>query len=305
MAKIQFGWSLPNGAREPEQRATYLADVERGLDLVRGHYDSAWMTDHLMFEDADRLEGWTTLTYFAARQPAFAFGHAVLCQSFRNPALLAKMGATLQFLSGGRFILGIGAGWHEPEYTAYGYEYPPAGLRVEELDETVRIVKALWTEKQATVEGTHYQVQAAYCEPKPDPLPPIMIGGSKPRMLRLIARHADWWNVSWTGIARYREEAAEMDRACADVGRDPATLRRTWFGGCTCGPSEAEVARLNGGRMSADNAFVGTPAQLIAQMQPFIDLGVDYFMLSCGGFPDLTTLHLLRDEVLPALNRGA
>jgi alkanesulfonate monooxygenase SsuD/methylene tetrahydromethanopterin reductase-like flavin-dependent oxidoreductase (luciferase family) len=124
-------------------------------------------------------------------------------------------------------------------------------------------------------------------------------------MLRLIARHADWWNVSWTGIARYREEAAEMERACADVGRDPATLRRTWFGGCTCGPSEAEVARLNGGRMSADNAFVGTPAQLIAQMQPFIDLGVDYFMLSCGGFPDLTTLHLLRDEVLPALNREA
>ncbi len=296
---------MASGAREPAGRATYLADVERGFDLVRGAFDSAWMVDHLMFEDNHLLEGWTALTYQAARQPDFAFGHAVLCQSFRNPALLAKMAATLQFLTGGRFILGIGAGWHEPEYTAYGYDYPSAGVRVEELDETLQIVKALWTEKQATVEGKHYQVKDAYCEPKPDPVPPIMIGGSKPRMLRLVARHADWWNVSWTGIARYREEVTEMERACTDVGRDPATLRRTWFGGCTCGPTEAEVTRLHGGRMSADTAFVGTPAQIIEQMQPFIELGVDYFMLGCGGFPDLTTLQLLRDEVLPVLNRTA
>jgi alkanesulfonate monooxygenase SsuD/methylene tetrahydromethanopterin reductase-like flavin-dependent oxidoreductase (luciferase family) len=127
MSRVQFGWSMPRGAGTPQERGTYTADVERAFDLIRGRFDSAWFVDHLQFGDADLLEAWTTVTYWAARQPDFQFGHAVLCQSFRNPALLAKAGATLQFLSGGRLILGLGAGWHEEEYRAYGYDYPPAG----------------------------------------------------------------------------------------------------------------------------------------------------------------------------------
>ncbi len=303
MARIQFGWSMPNGARDKAHRASYVADVRRGLDLVGEHFDSAWITDHLHSEAADRTEAWTALTYLAACHPTLKFGHTVLCQSFRNPALLGKMAATLQFMSGGRFILGIGAGWKEDEYTAYGYDFPPAGTRVEELDETLQIIKALWHDERATFKGKHYRVENAWCEPKPDPLPPLMIGGSKPRMLRLIAHHADWWNVSWTGIADYRKQVEECERACAGVGRDPATLRRTWFGGCACAPTEARAAQLSSGRITPDRAFVGTPSQIIDQMQPFIDLGVDYFMLICGGFPDLTTLEMLINEVLPELNK--
>ena len=304
MSGIQFGWSVASGARDTDLRKTYLADVARGFDLVRGHFHSAWFVDHLQTDNRDLLEGWTALTYLAAQHPEFQFGNAVLCQSFRNPALLAKMAATFQFMSGGRFILGIGAGWKEDEYKAYGYEYPGAGVRVDELEEAMQIIRALWTEERATVQGTHYRVIDAWCEPKPDPRPMIMIGGSKPRMLRVVARHADWWNVSWTGIKDYRAQVAECERACAEVGRDPRTLRRTWFGGCLCAPTEAAVQRLNQSGMSAANAFVGTPAQLIEQMSPFVELGVDYFMLSCGGFPDLTTLEMLVHEVLPALNRG-
>ncbi len=122
-------------------------------------------------------------------------------------------------------------------------------------------------------------------------------------MLRLIARHADWWNVSWTGIDQYREEVALCERACGEVHRDPSTLRRTWYGGCVCAPAEAKVNVLNDRGMSSSSAFVGTPAQVIEQMQAFIDLGVDYFMLSAGGFPDFTTLETLLHEVLPVLNR--
>ncbi len=304
MPRIQFGWSLPSGMRDKSRLAEYLPAVQRGFDLVRGQFDSAWFIDHLMFDDRYVFEGWSAVSYLMAQQPDFRFGHAVLCQSFRNPALLAKMAATLQFYSGGRFILGLGAGWHEPEYKAYGYDFPPAGVRVEQLDETVQIVKALWQEERATFAGKHYQINEAYCEPKPDPLPPIMIGAAKPKMLRLVARHADWWNVSWTGIDEYRPQVEEMARACAETGRDPATLRRTWFGGCLCAPTEAEVQRLNEGlNIGADSAFVGTPNQIIEQMRPFIELGVDYFMLSCGGFPELTTLEMLVHEVLPALNR--
>jgi alkanesulfonate monooxygenase SsuD/methylene tetrahydromethanopterin reductase-like flavin-dependent oxidoreductase (luciferase family) len=304
MGKIEFGFTIPAVIRERENLPTYMEDVQRGLDLVKGRFGSAWIIDHVQFGDSLLLEGWTGLTYLAALNPDFLWGHAVICQSFRNPALLAKMSATVQFMSGGRFILGMGAGWHEEEYNAYGYPFPSAGQRVEELDETMQIVKALWTEKQATFEGKHYQVRDAYCEPKPDPLPMVMIGGAKPKMLRLIARHADWWNVSWTPIEDYRQQVEESERACEDEGRDPSTLRRTWFGGCAVGSTEKEVEELSGGRLKAGPAFVGTPQQVIDQMAPFVELGVDYFMLGCGGFPNLTTLELLASEVLPALNKG-
>jgi len=296
---------MPRGAVDPAHRATYLADVRRGLELVRGHFDSAWIIDHLQWAEADSLEAWTALTYMAALYPDFHYGHAVLCQGFRNPALLAKMGATLQFMTGGRFILGVGAGWKEDEYRAYGYPFPTAGTRVAQLDETLQIVKALWRDPQATVRGQHYEVVEAWCEPKPDPVPPIMVGGTKPRMLRVVARHADWWNVSWAPLAAYREQVAECERACTAIGRDPATLRRTWFGGCFCAPTEAALAAVLKGRTFTGDtfAFAGTPAQIVDQMRPFIDLGVDYFILGCGGFPNLTTLELLASEVLPQLNR--
>ncbi len=148
------------------------------------------MIDHLQTDADDLLESFTTISYLAALHPQFSFGHTVICQSFRNPALLAKMGATLQFLSGGRFILGLGAGWNEAEYRAYGYDFPPASVRVEQLEETIQIIKALWTQEKATFQGKHYQVLDASCEPRPDPLPPIIIGAFKPKMLRLTATYA-------------------------------------------------------------------------------------------------------------------
>jgi alkanesulfonate monooxygenase SsuD/methylene tetrahydromethanopterin reductase-like flavin-dependent oxidoreductase (luciferase family) len=178
---------------------------------------------------------------------------------------------------------------------------------VEQLEETLQIIKALWTEKKATVTGMHYHVADACCEPKPDPLPPIMVGAFRPKMLRLTAKYADEWNVSSTGIHRYRRLVKEFERACADVGRDPATVRRSWCGGCACAPTRAEAERATGDRYSADNpeddfGFVGTPRQVMEQMQSFIELGVGSFMVDCGGFPDLTTLEILINEVVPALN---
>jgi alkanesulfonate monooxygenase SsuD/methylene tetrahydromethanopterin reductase-like flavin-dependent oxidoreductase (luciferase family) len=308
MTRIQFGFCMPADKLDKQQRATFSEDLNRALELVTGHFDSAWIIDHLPFGTDDMLEGFTALSYMAALHPQLTFGHSVLCQSFRNPALLAKMGATLQFLSGGRFILGIGAGGNAEEYRAYGYDFPPGGVRVEQLEETLQIIKALWTEETATFAGHSYQISAAHCEPKPDLLPPVMVGAFKPKMLRLTAKYADWWNVSSTGIEGYRRMAEECERACAEVGRDPATLRRTWGGGCVCAPTQAEAEAIAGDRYSANSAFddfdfVGTPQQVIAQMRPFIDLGVDYFIVDCGGFPKLTTLELLINEVLPALNK--
>jgi alkanesulfonate monooxygenase SsuD/methylene tetrahydromethanopterin reductase-like flavin-dependent oxidoreductase (luciferase family) len=221
------------------------------------------------------------------------------------------MAATLHFLTGGRFILGIGAGGDAADYLAYGYDFLPASARVTQLDEALHIIKAMWTQEQTTFEGTYYRVNNARCEPMPDPPPTIMVGAFRPKMLRLTARHADWWNVSSTGIEQYRSYLQEFEQACNEVGRDPATIRRTWSGGCVCAPTSAEVTQLAAGRLQmgegygyqADEDFVGTPAQIIEQMQQFVELGVDYFMLDCGGFPRLTTVEMLIHEVLPALNR--
>ena len=305
---MQLGLILPEDALDSSRRR-YLNDVDRLVDYAAPHYDSAWFIDHLQ---GHVLEGWTALTYLAARHANLRWGHTVLAQPFRNPALVAKMGATLQFLSAGRFILGIGAGDQEAEHLAYGYAFPPGAQRVAALDEALHIITTLWTQDRASFTGAHHRVDNASCEPKPDPLPPILVGAFKPAMLRLAARYADWWNVSSTPIAAYREHVRQFRQACAEIGRDPSTVRHTWSGGCVCAPTTTQVADLAaargrrgagyGYRLGED--FIGTPAQVIDQMRPFVDVGVDYFMLDCGGFPRLTTVELLVREVLPALRQA-
>lgn len=300
MSAIEFGLSLT--AQPRMARETYLKQIRESLDIVSGHFHSIWFVDHVQFQDSPLLEGWTALTYMAACYPTFQFGHVVLAQSFRNPALLAKMAATAQFMSEGRFILGIGAGWFQEEYEAYGFPFPKPGARVEQLEETLLILKALWTEPRATIKGKHYQVIDAACEPKPDPLPRIMIGGSQPRMLRLIARYADEWNTSQEDIATFRERVKESEKACAEVGRDPATLRRSWFGGCLCVPEGTDLASVDTSSIRSPNPLIGTPSQIVEQLKPFIDLGVVSFQLKNEGFPDTTSLRLLVEEVLPQVN---
>jgi len=307
MKKIQFGLIVPATLPDKAQRASFIENLNRALSLISGHFDSFWMIDHLDEGETDLLESFTTLSYIAALHPRLKFGQTVICQSFRNPALLAKMGATLQFLSGGRFLLGIGAGWNAEEYRAYGYDFPPAKVRVEQLEEALQIIKAMWTQPQAAFAGRHYRVEAAHCEPRPAPVPPIMVGAFGPKMLRLTARYADGWNVSSVGPRRYRRLARAFEQACASEGRDPLTVTRSWSCCCACAPTQAEAESFTGGRYRADNqeddfGFVGTPAQVIVQMQSFIGLGVDTFMVECGGFPRLTTLEMLIKEVIPVLN---
>jgi alkanesulfonate monooxygenase SsuD/methylene tetrahydromethanopterin reductase-like flavin-dependent oxidoreductase (luciferase family) len=236
---------MPADQLDKRNRGTYVADLDRALRLVAGHFHGAWLIDHLQFGDTDVLEAFTTLSYMAARHPEPMFGHMVVCQSFRNPALVAKMGATLQLLSGGRFILGVGAGWHEEEYRAYGYDFPPAGVRVTQLDEALRIIKALWTQERPTLEGRYYRVCDARCEPRPDPRPPVLVGAFRRRMLRIAAAHGDWWDVSSTGPERYRALAEEFERACAAIGRpeDGAAIVEWWLRVCVDAGASGSASR--------------------------------------------------------------
>ena len=169
MAAIQLGWALSGRSRGNMTRDTFLNNVYEGFKIIDSHFDSVWFTDHLQYDASPVLEGWTALTYFMGFYPHLTFGHTVLSQSFRNPALLAKMGATLHYLSRGRFILGIGTGWKKDEYLAYGYDFPPPKARIEQLEEALQIVKALWREEQVTFHGKHYQVVNATASQSPFP----------------------------------------------------------------------------------------------------------------------------------------
>lgn len=299
--KVEFGLVLPVGP--PRSNASlWQTNLDAVLPDLADVFRSLWMTDHFFWGDQPTHEVWTVLAFAAARWPQFEIGPMVLGQSYRNPALLAKMGATLQALTDGRFIMAVGAGWKEDEYRAYGYPYPRAGIRVAQLEDTLEIITRLWTEPgQVTYTGRHYQIREAYCEPKPDPRPKIIVGGGGRKTMMLAARFADWWNMPDAHIDDYADRVAILHEHCRTIGRDPQTMRLTWFGRLAVAESEVDAERLSQGKWTSRNALVGTPDQVVAQLERFIDLGVDYFMVDVLGLEGKRTRQLLVDDVLGAI----
>src|SRR5439155_15071037 len=193
--------------------------------------DSVWVADHFFYqppegEPSGLHEAWTLLSAVAAVTSRVELAPLVLCSSFRSPGLVANMAATLDMVSGGRLILGVGAGWHDPEYEAFGY---PTDHKVGRFEEWLEIVIRLLRGERVTFEGRWYQTRDALVLPPPARRIPILVAGNKPRMLRLVARHADAWNTAWFGEPddRLDERLRGLDEALAEVGRDPAELERT------------------------------------------------------------------------------
>ena len=306
---IEFGLALTPGSRREQAVTQWLDDLDASLTPLSGSIQSLWMSDHFAWDDAPTLEAWTVMSYLAAHWPQFAVASSVLGQNYRNPALLAKMGATLQVLSGGRFIMGIGAGWKEDEYLAYGYPFPSAKIRLEQLEDTLAILKGLWTAPgKFSYQGKHYQVAEAYCEPKPDPVPPIVVGGGGNKTMLLTAKYADWWNHSDVDITTYKERLTILNQHCETIGRDPASLRKTWFGRLSVGNTETEARdralSLGFGHHKGwklDGAFIGTAQQIVDGIAPFIEIGVDYFMFEIIGLPDRDVIGMVVEDVLPKL----
>jgi len=196
-------------------------------------FDAVWNYDHfygLVDNPTPTYEGWTTLAAMAALTRQARVGCMVTSVTYRNPAMLAKMAVTVDHICNGRLDFGIGAGWHEAEHRAYDIEFPSPGTRVRMLDEALTVIRRLWTEDSVTFDGRFFTLRDALCEPKPiqRPHPPIVIGGSQPKMLRVIARHADEWNMpSHEGPQVWAEVNERFDEACREVGRDPAEVRRS------------------------------------------------------------------------------
>ncbi len=298
---LRFGLNLPAGPTMGGV-SKFMDDLDLTLPQLVGHFESLWMTDHFIWDDNPCYEAWTVMSYIAARWPQFLIGPMVLGQSYRNPALLAKMGATLQSISNGRFIMGIGAGWKEDEYRAYNWPYPRAGIRIEQLQDTLEIMTRMWREPgPVSWQGRHYQVSDAWCEPRPDPVPPIIVGGGGRKTMRLAVQYADGWNHSDSAIGAFSERLAILQQHCEELGRDPASIEISWFGRLSVAATEQAAIVRSEGRWTRDKAFVGTSSQVVELMQAFVEAGVSHFMLDLLDIADEEVMGAVLEEILPAL----
>jgi len=301
MNEIEFGWITNYIARGDVRIESMIASNEHMLDTIQGTFSTLWFDDHFMKDGAPLLESWTTLAYLAGKYPAFKLGTAVLSQSYRNPALLAKMMSSLQFLTGGRYIAGIGAGWKEDEYLAYGYEFPPLKTRFDQLEEVLLILRAMWHNSPATFKGKYHQIEEADCEPLPSPPPPLLIGGGgEKRTLRLVAQYADWMNLPFATPDVFRHKLQVLRRHCDDVGRNMDDIKKTAWLYLYITPDGAEPAPISGDRF----VMYGTPARIGEQLQEYVDLGVEHFMLRFVDFPELHGAESFVSHVAPHLRKG-
>ncbi len=265
------------------------------LDAERAGFTRLWASDHLFLDpdavNTDCLEAWTLLAALAVRTERIRIGTMVTSQSYRNPALLAKIAAGVDVMSKGRLDFGLGAGWKEVEYRAYGYEFPDAPTRVTQMIETLEICRRMWKDERATYRGKHYRIENALCSPKPMQKPlPIWIGGSKPRVMRAAAKYGHAFNitVSASGTGDLPHRLRDIDEACRAEKRDPKTLLRSAFLQACIGKTHAEAESLVdqfAAEAETDRAgllklrpglLFGTAEDALAKLRSYAQMGIGH-----------------------------
>lgn len=279
------------------------------LDQTVAPFDSLWMPDHVQYTDHKVAEGWSLLAYAMARYPNKVCGHAVLCNSFRNPAHVAKMAATMQALSGGNLVLGIGAGWNEEEYRAYDWPFPSTKVRIAQLAEAIDLIRTLWADAPASYHGEYYQISGAFCEPRPDPLPPVMVGGAGEKyLLRVVAQRADWWNYIYTDRAAYAHKQNVLQEHCRAVGRPYDEIVQMTHNGILIAETEKELKRLQADpevRPASTETLMGTPEQITEQLLDAIEQGATHLTTHFNDAPRPDGTLLFAQEVMPLLRQGS
>lgn len=327
---MRFGLFLPQGWRLD------LVDVpvDRHWPVISGlaaradsgPWESVWVYDHMHtapFTTTEAThEAWSLMSALGAVTSRVRLGQMCTCLGYRNPALLAKTAATVDVISGGRVEMGIGAGWYEHEWRAYGYGFPSAGERLAMLDEGVRIMRDAWADGVASLDGEHYRVDRAIVQPRPlqdGGIPLWIAGGGERKTLRTAARYADYTNFDGSPEG-FAHKSEVLRGHCADIGRDPSEITRSANYNVAIGETEREVAdRLAflHDRMSrhvgADEAdrqlgayrhlpAVGTPEQIVEKLTGLKGVGLDYGIFY---FPEIATdtsgLELFEQQVIPAL----
>jgi F420-dependent oxidoreductase-like protein len=311
--------SIPLGAHVGQQNmsAEDMRALWRKLDQHGFDWISAW--DH--FYEAPpaggtvaHFEALATLGALAAETRHARLGCLVFYVGYRNPALLAKAATTLDHLSGGRFELGIGAGWHQWEALAYGYDFPPVATRLDMLDEAATIIRGLLTQDRTTFEGKHFRVADASCLPRPlQTSLPLWIGGvGEKRTLKLVAKHADGWNAAYVSPDEFARLSGVLDRHCEALGRDPKSLRRAvnvMFNLAVDrqgAAREAEQLRQQWGAAAArvsGGALLGTPTDAIERILQYAEAGATDVNIALRAPFNAEALDAYIDEVMPRVRR--
>lgn len=307
MGTIHFGVSLPQIKRTWEETRA------AALEFERLGFDSVWLNDHLYGIPGAQipiLEAWTTLSAVGAVTTRVQLGTLVSPVGFRNPALLAKMAATLDHITGGRVIVGIGGGWFQMEFSGYGFEFPSLRARLQQLDEAATVMKRMWTEEQPTFTGKHFRTESVYCEPKPVRRPPILIGGGGEKvLLRLAAQHADIWNNLAVDQANLGAKVERLTAHCRAIDRDPATITISQQCLVVIGANDADAEaklekarQIYGGHLGAGgpHGIAGTAAQCIAKIKQHIALGCTMFIIEFFGRDTREPARLFAEQVVPA-----
>jgi F420-dependent oxidoreductase-like protein len=310
------GGRMRFGIQTGPQRVTWpeLVDVWQLADGLG--FDTAWTFDHFFPIQADptgpQFEGWIALTALAMKTEHVRVGTLVTGITYRHPAVLAKMGASLDVITGGRLEMGVGAAWFELEHQAYGIQFPPTAERIRRLDEACEIIKRLWTQPVTDFEGQYYRLQQAYCEPKPvqTPRPPLMIGGGGEQLtLRVVAKHADEWNL-FGSPEDFRRKIAILEEHCRSVGRDPASIEKSAAAPLALTMDRSQVDPLIAdiaSRRRADpqqlkpGMLWGTPDDIIRQVEAYYDVGVRHIILSLRPPYDLKAIERFGRDVIPAI----
>jgi F420-dependent oxidoreductase-like protein len=250
-------------------------------------WDGIWYADHFMPNAEDTSapwpEAWITLAAIGARVPRLRVGTLVTGNTYRHPAVLAKMAATLDHITGGRVVLGLGSGWQENEHKQYGIPFYTIPERLKRLDEACQVIKSLFSEPKSNFTGTYYQLEDASLEPKPvqTPLPLLIGGGGEQVTLKVTAKHADEWNV-WGTVETLRHKMAILDKHCADVGRDPKTIKRTAVALLFMSEDATFLERMRNADMQ-QAAIIGTPDEVKQTVADYEAAGVDELIV-----PDFT-----------------
>ncbi len=291
---------------EPQLGFSYKGVEQIALEGEKAGYHSVWSSDHFFLNDKsenrDCMEAWTLLAALASSTEKIKLGTLVTCNSYRHPAVLAKIAATVDTISNGRLFFGIGAGWKKIEYRAYGIPFPPLKARMDRLEEALQIIRLLWTKPKATFKGKYYQIKDALSAPKPvqKPMPPIMIGGSgEKRTLRMVAKYADYCNLWLTPDLNHKLQV--LKDHCKAIGRDYDSVGKSLFASSGIFTTESEKAlkehltkrsKRNNVPVQklkeifskdAPGSWVGYPEELLERFRFLTDLGFDYFHIIFPG----------------------
>jgi F420-dependent oxidoreductase-like protein len=327
---MRFGLFLPQGWRLDLVGVPPARQWETMLGLARvaedGPWESVWVYDHFHTTPVPvpeaTHEAWTLMAALAVGTSRIRLGQMCTCMGYRNPMYLAKVAATVDVISGGRVEMGVGAGWYEHEWNAYGYGFPPAGERLAMLEEGVQILGRAWRDGVVTLIGEHYQVEGAICAPQPlqdGGIPLWIAGGGERRTLRIAARYAAFTNVDGTPEV-FRHKSRVLAEHCREIGRDPAEIVRSANYNVVIGRDSAEVAdrlawyedhlgRSVPPELAAASAealrtgpLVGTPEQIVERLRGLAGDGLEYAItyFAEAAYDD-AGIRLFADEVIPAL----